>query len=103
MDRAEPVVLRHQRHLRLSPERKISIAVVNTYGEGAFGEDGGYSNASVPLFEAIAAYLVPDLATPVARLAPVFANDDPGSVPRHEGSVFARLHLSSAQSWVETS
>ena len=48
------------------PERKISIAVVNTYGESAFDEDGGYSNASVPLFEAIAAYLAPDLATPVA-------------------------------------
>lgn len=48
------------------PERKLSIAVANTYGEGAFDESGGYSNASVTLFQAIADYLVPDLATPVA-------------------------------------
>jgi hypothetical protein len=48
------------------PERKISIAVANTYGEGAFAEDGSYSNGSVPLFEAIAAYVAPDLATPVS-------------------------------------
>ena len=48
------------------PERKISIAVANTYGEGAFADDGGYSNGSVPLFEAIAAYLAPGLATPMA-------------------------------------
>ncbi len=46
------------------PERKLAIAVANTYGEAAFDESGGYSNASVPLFEAIAAYLAPDLATP---------------------------------------
>jgi CubicO group peptidase (beta-lactamase class C family) len=46
------------------PERKLSIAVANTYGEGAFADDGSYSNLSVPLFEAIAAALVPDLATP---------------------------------------
>lgn len=46
------------------PERKLAIAVANTYGEAAFDESGGYSNASVPLFEAIAACLAPDLATP---------------------------------------
>jgi len=48
------------------PERKLSIAVANTYGEGAFDDEGGYGNGSVPLFEAIAAYLAPDLATPAA-------------------------------------
>jgi hypothetical protein len=47
-----------------SPESKISIAVANTYLEGAFDSDGNYNNASVPLWEAIAAYLAPDLATP---------------------------------------
>jgi CubicO group peptidase (beta-lactamase class C family) len=47
------------------PERKVSIAVANTYGEAAFDEEGTYSNSSVPLFEAIAAALAPDLATPV--------------------------------------
>ena len=48
------------------PERKISIAAANTYGEGAFDENGVYSNGSVAIFEALAAYLVPDQATPVA-------------------------------------
>jgi CubicO group peptidase (beta-lactamase class C family) len=48
------------------PERKISIAVVNTYGEGAFDDQGNYSNSSVPLFQALADSLAPDLATPVA-------------------------------------
>jgi CubicO group peptidase (beta-lactamase class C family) len=48
------------------PEQKLSIAVANTYGEGAFGDDGSYSNGSVTLFQAIAAALVPDPATPVS-------------------------------------
>jgi len=48
------------------PERKLSIAVANTYGEGAFDGDGAYSNGSVALFQAIADYLVPEQATPVA-------------------------------------
>ncbi len=47
------------------PERKLSIAVANTYGEGAFDGDGGYNNGSVNLFLALAAALAPDLATPV--------------------------------------
>jgi len=49
------------------PERKLSIAVANTYGEGAFDGDGAYSNGSVALFLALAAALapdLPDLATP---------------------------------------
>ena len=48
------------------PERKLAIAVANTYGEPAFDESGGYSNASVSLFQAIADYLVPEQANPVA-------------------------------------
>jgi CubicO group peptidase (beta-lactamase class C family) len=48
------------------PERKISIAVVNTYGEGAFDDQGVYTNASVHVFQALADALAPDLATPVA-------------------------------------
>ncbi len=48
------------------PERKLSIAVANTYGEAAFDGDGVYTNGSVTLFQAIAAYLVPEQATPVA-------------------------------------
>lgn len=48
------------------PSRKLVIAVANTYGEAAFDESGGYSNASVTLFQAIADYLVPEQATPVA-------------------------------------
>ena len=47
------------------PERKLSIAVANTYFEAAFDEDGGYSNSSITLFQALAAALMPDLATPV--------------------------------------
>lgn len=49
------------------PERKLSIALANTYGEEAFDEDGAYRNGSVALFLAIAAALapdLPDLATP---------------------------------------
>ncbi len=37
---------------------------VNSYGEAAFDETGRYDNASVPLFQALADYLAPDLATP---------------------------------------
>jgi hypothetical protein len=46
------------------PERKLSIAVANTYGEAAFDASGAYANSSVPLFQAIAG-VGPDLATPV--------------------------------------
>lgn len=49
------------------PERKISIAVANTYDEAAFDmSTGEYNNASVPLFQAIADVITPDLATPKA-------------------------------------
>jgi CubicO group peptidase (beta-lactamase class C family) len=47
------------------PERRLSVAVANTYGEAAFDTTTGeYSNASVPLFQALAAALAPD---PAAR------------------------------------
>ncbi len=45
------------------PERRLSIAVANTYGESAFDETGGYQNASVALFTAIAAEFTDGLAT----------------------------------------
>ncbi len=50
------------------PSHKLAIAVANTYGEGSFDDSGEYAfgNASMLVFEAIAAYLVPDAATPVA-------------------------------------
>ncbi len=50
------------------PERKISVALVNTYAEDSYDETGAliHGNASVPLFAAIADYLAPDLATPMA-------------------------------------
>ena len=47
------------------PGQKVSIAVANTYDEAAFDDTGEYDNASVPLFETLAAALVPDIATPV--------------------------------------
>lgn len=47
------------------PERKLSIAVANTYDQAAFDmATGDYSNGSVPLFQALAVYLTPNLATP---------------------------------------
>ena len=48
--------------------RKLVIAVATTYGEGSFDETGEYrfGNASQLVFSAIVAYLVPELATPVA-------------------------------------
>ena len=47
------------------PERRLSIAVANTYEEAAFDmTTGAYRNASVPLFQALANALTPDLATP---------------------------------------
>ncbi len=48
------------------PERKLAVAVANTYGEAAFDAAGSYSNASELLFAAIVDYLAPDLATPQA-------------------------------------
>jgi len=50
------------------PSHKLVIAVANTYGEESFDmTTGAYHNASIPLFEAIAAYLAPDAATPEAE------------------------------------
>ncbi len=50
------------------PSHKLAIAVANTYGEESFDmTTGAYHNASIPLFEAIAAYLAPDVATPEAE------------------------------------
>ncbi|MDQ3442052.1 MAG: hypothetical protein M3490_00350 [Chloroflexota bacterium] len=48
--------------------RKLVIAVATTYGEGSFDETGEYrfGNASQLVFSAIVAYLVPELAAPVA-------------------------------------
>lgn len=44
------------------PSKKIAIAVVTTYGEQSFDEQGNYKygNASQKLFTAIGAYLAPD-------------------------------------------
>jgi CubicO group peptidase (beta-lactamase class C family) len=42
------------------PSRKIAVAVVTTYGEQAFDDEGSYQNASLPIFGAIAAYLAPN-------------------------------------------
>lgn len=46
------------------PSKKIAIAVVTTYGEQSFDEQGNhkYGNASESLFVAIATYLAPDEA-----------------------------------------
>jgi CubicO group peptidase (beta-lactamase class C family) len=47
------------------PPQKIAIAVVTTFGEGAFDDEGGYKHSShVELFSAIGAYLAPDDSPP---------------------------------------
>ncbi|HEV2528256.1 MAG TPA: serine hydrolase domain-containing protein [Thermomicrobiales bacterium] len=48
------------------PERRLSIAVANTYGESAFDATGQYQNASVPLFAALADQITRELSTPAA-------------------------------------
>ena len=50
------------------PSKKIAIAVVTTYGEGSFDEQGGYKYGSVhkELFDSIGAYLAPDEPPPAA-------------------------------------
>jgi CubicO group peptidase (beta-lactamase class C family) len=42
------------------PSQKIAIAVVTTYGEESFDEQGRYGNASQAIFKAIGTYLAPD-------------------------------------------
>ncbi len=42
------------------PSKKIAIAVVTTYGEGSFDEQGIYKNASQAIFKAIGTYLAPE-------------------------------------------
>lgn len=49
------------------PAKKIAIAVAVTFGEGAFDEQGNYSNHGDTLFRAIGAYLAPDDAPPAPR------------------------------------
>jgi hypothetical protein len=48
------------------PSKKIAIAVVTTYGEGSFDEQGNYKGGSAhqELFRAIGAYLAPDEPPP---------------------------------------
>lgn len=42
------------------PSKKIAIAVVTTYGEKGFDEQGRYGNASQEIFKAIGTYLAPE-------------------------------------------
>ena len=42
------------------PSKKIAVAVVTTYGEKSFDEQGGYRNASQAIFKAIGEYLAPE-------------------------------------------
>lgn len=42
------------------PSKKIAIAVVTTYGENSFDEQGNYENASQAIFKAIGTYLAPE-------------------------------------------
>jgi CubicO group peptidase (beta-lactamase class C family) len=48
------------------PAKRIAIAIANTYGEQSFDEQGNYkySNASQPIFTAIARYLAPEYPVP---------------------------------------
>jgi CubicO group peptidase (beta-lactamase class C family) len=49
------------------PPRKIAIALVTTFGEGAFADDGSYRHAShIELFTAIGAALAPESPPPSA-------------------------------------
>lgn len=42
------------------PSKKIALAVVTTYGEKRFDEQGNYENASQAIFKAIGTYLAPE-------------------------------------------
>ena len=50
------------------PERRIGLAIATTFGEGTYDEAGNLrrGNPSIPIFEAISAYLAPPEGTPVA-------------------------------------
>jgi hypothetical protein len=41
------------------PAKKVAIAIALTFGEGAFDEEGGYSNVGTSIFRAFGALLAP--------------------------------------------
>ena len=49
------------------PSQDVAIAVAVTYGEGAFGPDGDYSNEADALWRQIGALLAPDDQPPAPK------------------------------------